>query len=1156
MVPNPHIHKHEKMSNRIPTLSVITPFSGSETLLHFLKSLTQQSLDHELFELLIVEDGDHGAEELLSSVNSKLQGRVIKLNRPPGFDGHSAGICRNLGARHARANALVFVDSDCILHPDCLRSHLELLRGGFAIGGAARELPTYNQDLLLQDPPLPYEAISSASLIDHRLEPDDDITPPSGNGWDYWYSLNASLMREDFFHVGGFDEKGYRCHDMNLAYRLFKSGISFSYAPSAEVIHIEHPRSIGFRREQMKGWLDLAHSHPELKAFAEDRLIVSKRLLENTLEKAETRFRQLTRDLPGSRIGCVWLLPPGTTEDDLAGRLKHISNISKKYRDLTYLNLKLQRNCWDYAVALPKAVEVEAPLISVLIPAYEVEDKITRAVQSVLLQTLQDFEIIIVDDASSDATLHEVLAFQSDPRVRSFSLRYNEGLSNALNVGLLHSKAPFIIQLDADDWLEPTALESVVTALQEDDSIGAVYGISISHTAGAEIEICEGSQLSTPLDFLECTTPQAPRAFRRSVLFEVGGWSTSDAFFGRYFDDRPILAKVAERYRVKYLPQRLYNIEEVDSSLSRGLPIKFMAGKLAILWEQANRNGRLLSYSFNGRYLRPRFQVREASSVNSNWSVVIPFHRSVDQLKNTVKSWLQSDLMLTNAELIIIDDASGENLDEVVALGTDRIRVIRLENRSGPARARNVGAATARYEMLFFCDADHVVPPDVLSRHERHHASSPEPAIVVGSVFGRRTFFTVSADCRVSHKERLLELLRFDDRFESAASKLACGRQLTLSNGNSAEGVWKQAARFSVTDPWYGNWARIFLSYGETLSDYPHRWTRLNSGNLSIEAELFRQLGGFNEQLQSMEDWEFGIRAQKSNVKIISAPDAEAYHQVHPVDSRRSDKDREAAYFIKTRHEDFIADLLSSRDLYPPPARQLIASSLSDEDSSSSEAEESFPNAGSNYCVLTFDDGPHPLGTSLILDALEKFNFKSTFFFLGTEVEKYPELYRRAVASGHEIGIHGWTHTEVERLTTSENLDVLSRTIDVLNDIAQTDIRFVRPPYGRFNESFIAAAEKLNLTITGWDISSDDWRATSRQDIIKNLAAKGIRGQVILFHDAAGDPTVSVDALEWLLKSCSNFNIDPISLADCAKLRLLPLLKPMKIERWVPDNWW
>ena len=133
---------------------------------------------------------------------------------------------------------------------------------------------------------------------------------------------------------------------------------------------------------------------------------------------------------------------------------------------------------------------------------------------------------------------------------------------------------------------------------------------------------------------------------------------------------------------------------------------------------------------------------------------------------------------------------------------------------------------------------------------------------------------------------------------------------------------------------------------------------------------------------------------------------------------------------------------------------------------------------------------------------------------------------------------------------------MLSRTIDVLNDIAETEIRFVRPPYGRFNESFIVAAEKLNLTITGWDISSDDWRANSSRDIIKNLAAKGIREQVILFHDAAGDPTVSVHALEWLLESCSNFGIGTISLTDCARLRLLPSLKPMKIERWVPDNWW
>lgn len=1142
----------------VPLLSVISPYAGSYTLPYFLASLTQQSLDPELFELLLIEDGDHGGARILESYRGGFAARAMPLNRPRGFVGHTAGLCRNIGAFHARGGVLVFIDSDCIVHPDCLRAHLELMREerGLAVGGAAKELPIYNQELLHREPCATYEELAQACLIDHRSDPDDDVTPPTGDGWDYWYSLNASVRREDFLGVSGFDESGYRCHDMDLAYRLFKSGLRFKYSQSPEVIHVEHPRSIHFRKEQMKGWLNLARQHPELRAFAEDRLIVLKRLLTTTIERCENRFQHITQNLPGTRVGYTWLLPPGTTEEDVAPHLSYIPYTAKDNQDLRYLNLRLHKNCWDYSIALPKPVDAESPRISVIIPTYNARDKIGRAILSVLLQTCQSFEIIVVDDASTDGTLREVVTFQTDPRVRVFSLRYNEGLSNALNAGLQQSQAPFIVQLDADDWLEETALESLLRVLHSDDTVGAVYGDSIVHGREGEVSVTVGRQLSTPVELLECTTPQAPRAYRKSALLEVGGWSTSDAFFGRYFDDRLILARIAEKYKVHYLPQKLYHIDERDDSLSRGRPLNFMAGKLAILWEQANRKGHLLSHTFNGRYLRAKFYPRLPMPVSMSWSVIIPFHRSVEQLKASVKSWLESDLIATTGEIIIVDDASGEPVDEVLGLDPSRMRVIRSETRRGPAWARNAGAASALYEMIFFSDSDHVVPMDVIRCHERRHLSAQASAIVVGSVYGRRTFFSITPDCRTIHKQRLLELLRFDERFERVARSLACGHGVSLVDADSCDRLWEQASKISVTDPWYGEWAKIFLTHGEDLEVYPHRWARVNSGNISVRAETLKALGGFDEYLHSMEDWDLGARAQKMNVLIIAAPEAEPYHQVHPIDPERPDEDRIAASFIRAKHEEFVGDLLSGGEKYRPPAARVIGDALKRDGGRSAAPSEqpSLPECfADGYCVLTFDDGPHALGTSMILETLERFNFKATFFFLGAEVEKYQDLCRHTAALGHEIGIHGWTHTEVERLTTAENFEILVRALDTVNRVTGVDVRYVRPPYGRLNEPFALAAESLGLTIVGWDVSSDDWRALSKQDVIKNLAAAGVKNKIILLHDAAGDPTITIEALEWLLKSCAYFGIKAASLVECSTFRALPSLKPMDINRWRDD---
>jgi GT2 family glycosyltransferase len=497
--------------------------------------------------------------------------------------------------------------------------------------------------------------------------------------------------------------------------------------------------------------------------------------------------------------------------------------------------------------------------------------------------------------------------------------------------------------------------------LKADDGVGAVYGDSIVHGPDGEVSTAAGRQLSTTTELLECTTPQTPRAYRKSALLEVGGWSTSDAFFGRYFDDRLILARIAEKRQVRHLPLALYHINEVDGSLTRSRPLNFMAGKLAILWEQANRKGCLLSHTFNGRYLRAKFHPREPRSVASNWSVIIPFHRSVGQLRASVKSWLESDLAASDGEIIIADDASGEPLDDVVALDPHRIKVVHAETRRGPAWARNAGAAHARHEMLFFSDADHIVPRDVLGCHERRHAAAQYEAVVVGGVHGRRTFFSVTPDCRTLHKRRLLDLLRFDERFEGVASRLACGREVTLVDADSCQGLWEHASKISVTDPWYGEWAKIFLAHGEDLEDYDHRWTRVNSGNLSVSAATLRRLGGFDEYLSSMEDWELGARAQKMNVSIVPAPEAEPYHQVHATDPDRSSKDRLAASFILAKHEDLVDALLSRKDTYPPPAAQEIRTALDGDGRRPAGRTEQPPvpeSLAGGYCALTFDDTP------------------------------------------------------------------------------------------------------------------------------------------------------------------------------------------------------
>jgi glycosyltransferase involved in cell wall biosynthesis len=117
---------------------------------------------------------------------------------------------------------------------------------------------------------------------------------------------------------------------------------------------------------------------------------------------------------------------------------------------------------------------MSAPEVTVVISAYNEETLVADAIRSVLAQTREDFELVVVDDGSSDGTAEVVRGFETDPRVRLIS-HSNRGLAASLNVGIAAGSAPFVALLDADDMWMPNFLEQMSTALEADPSAGFAY---------------------------------------------------------------------------------------------------------------------------------------------------------------------------------------------------------------------------------------------------------------------------------------------------------------------------------------------------------------------------------------------------------------------------------------------------------------------------------------------------------------------------------------------------------------------------------------------------------------------------------------------------------------------------------------------------------
>jgi len=152
--------------------------------------------------------------------------------------------------------------------------------------------------------------------------------------------------------------------------------------------------------------------------------------------------------------------------------------------------------------------------------------------------------------------------------------------------------------------------------------------------------------------------------------------------------------------------------------------------------------------------------------------------------------------------------------------------------------------------------------------------------------------------------------------------------------------------------------------------------------------------------------------------------------------------------------------------------------------------------------ALTFDDGPHADGTPAVLDVLAEMNVTATFFLVGEQVEREPELVAKIVAAGHEVGIHCFRHRSLLRLSPRETSADIMRAARTIAAIGARP-RLYRPPYGVANLAAVAVARRHGWTPLLWSKDGRDWQARATPASIAGRILRRISaGDVILLHDA------------------------------------------------------
>ncbi|MEG0471323.1 MAG: polysaccharide deacetylase family protein [Solibacillus sp.] len=187
--------------------------------------------------------------------------------------------------------------------------------------------------------------------------------------------------------------------------------------------------------------------------------------------------------------------------------------------------------------------------------------------------------------------------------------------------------------------------------------------------------------------------------------------------------------------------------------------------------------------------------------------------------------------------------------------------------------------------------------------------------------------------------------------------------------------------------------------------------------------------------------------------------------------------------------------------------------------------------------ALTFDDGPHNKYTPEILNLLNKYHAKATFFIVGKNAEKNPEIISRMHEEGHEIANHTYSHPT--KIKTEDLLEEIQVTSDVLFSITGEIPKLFRPVGGQYTDEMInAVTEKgYKVVMWSWHLDTEDWKNPG-VDKINQKVINGVgNGNVVLFHDGGANRTQTVQALEKILENLETQGYKFVTISELLALK-------------------
>ena len=167
-----------------------------------------------------------------------------------------------------------------------------------------------------------------------------------------------------------------------------------------------------------------------------------------------------------------------------------------------------------------------------------------------------------------------------------------------------------------------------------------------------------------------------------------------------------------------------------------------------------------------------------------------------------------------------------------------------------------------------------------------------------------------------------------------------------------------------------------------------------------------------------------------------------------------------------------------------------------------------------NEVYLTFDDGPHPEYTEWILKILDQHSVKASFFLIGKNVVKYPWLVKQIYEKKHTIGLHTFTHLEIDKMNKECFQDEIKQNQKAIKNIIGITPTILRPPKGKMSIISTLKIFLSGLKIIHFSITSNDWKVNSVDQLLRQINISQIRpGDIISFHDSSKHTCLAINKL-------------------------------------------